>query len=490
MVAKRIEQGTAEAQDVAIRCIVGEGCPMGWIYSERGKRCYCIPGLFFRKADDADLALPGNEDARDPFDYQAFCTKTMEGRCPKSTEGFWDHHYSRCYCGRSEMPSPDIIPRAELGGSRTRFDPQVFCKNWMKARCASGNMGLWNSHAGHCYCERPKRTNVEIVPREELGDSASPLHHMLSCVYKRCPRGTVGDWDSRTGSCFCGPLILKPIVDIVPREEDEDPRTRYDPRFVCVKIMKGRCPPRSVGYWDKRSGHCYCGAPKKASVNDIVSREELGESRSPFNPHAVGDQYASDAGRSDPHTDHCHCESREEDVDLNTRDAGCHCEPRKEDLDLNTGGNDAEISSIQNDGGTNISIPLMLTQRLMSQPLKFPTGISYPDWTAIQVSLALLGGYVKSQSDLHQICTGAQKPEVYGFKLDIFRRLCTPGEIHVPVSPLDLRLAERKVSSALFIDTMLQRYKNDYGLACQAVKRSGAIPDVLDTEWIRTVLCH
>jgi hypothetical protein len=130
-----------------------------------------------------------------------------------------------------------------------------------------------------------------------------------------------------------------------------------------------------------------------------------------------------------------------------------------------------------------------LTYRLLPFPLKFPTGIISNDWTAIQGTLVLLDGRLKTQTDLHQVCTGEKDPMVYGFKLDIFRKLCTP-EITMPIATPEVAETEQKVYSALWIDTVLARYSNDFSRACKDAKRPGEIPASLDGKFILSQLCN
>ena len=130
-----------------------------------------------------------------------------------------------------------------------------------------------------------------------------------------------------------------------------------------------------------------------------------------------------------------------------------------------------------------------ITSRLMPFPLKFPTGIISNDWTAIEGILVLLDGRLKTQTDLHQVCTGEKDPMVYGFKLDVFRKLCTP-EITMPVATAEVVKTEKKVYSALWIDTVLARYNNDFSRACKDAKRPGQIPPSLDEKFILSQLCN
>jgi hypothetical protein len=131
----------------------------------------------------------------------------------------------------------------------------------------------------------------------------------------------------------------------------------------------------------------------------------------------------------------------------------------------------------------------ILISRLLPANLKFPSGISSDDWTAIQVTLLLFDEMViKSQSDLHQACTGAKVPLAYGFKPEIFCKLCKP-EITMPVSSSEVAKAQEKVDSAIFIDNKLLKYSNDFSSACTEAKGADAISSGLDRSWILSQLC-
>ena len=130
----------------------------------------------------------------------------------------------------------------------------------------------------------------------------------------------------------------------------------------------------------------------------------------------------------------------------------------------------------------------MLICRLLPEPLTFPTGISNTDWTAIEVSLVLLTDYFTSQASFSQVCTGEKDPQAYGFKLEIFRKLCTP-EITIPVARTEVEKAEDRVYSALWIDTVLIRRNNDFQGACGEAKSTDFTGTTLDREWIISQLC-
>lgn len=129
-----------------------------------------------------------------------------------------------------------------------------------------------------------------------------------------------------------------------------------------------------------------------------------------------------------------------------------------------------------------------LTSRLLPQPLKFPTAIPADEWVAIQASLVLLDDHIKSQADLYRVCTGAEDPQVYGFKLEVFRKVCNP-EITMPAPSSEIVKARNRVLSALYIDTILEQNSNDFGAACEEAKSPNTPDRGFDNEWIVSVLC-
>lgn len=129
-----------------------------------------------------------------------------------------------------------------------------------------------------------------------------------------------------------------------------------------------------------------------------------------------------------------------------------------------------------------------IVSRLVAQPLNSPIELSAADWNAVQTTLALLEGIITSQAEFHQICTGAQDPTAYGFKLDIFRRVCKP-EIAVPVAQAEILKAECMVNSARWVATTLELNHNDGAAACANAKTPGRIPSLLDKSFILSQLC-
>lgn len=243
----------------------------------------------------------------------------------------------------------------------------------------------------------------------------------------------------------------------------EQMRVPFDPHVYCENTMKGHCPGGTSGLWSQHDGKCYCGAAK--AVVDLVTREEQDESRIPHGPQK-----------------HCFTLLKDRCADGNIglwdRKGGlCYCGP-------------ASIKS----PAVSAAVPTtaeMLTGRLMPGPHKFPTGISNTDWTAIEVALVLLDDSIKTHSTFHEVCTGAKDPQAFGFELSIFRKLCTP-EITMPVTSAEIQKAKKKVYSALFIDTKLQKHNGDFPGACEEAKSNGTIPSIstLDKEYITSQLCR
>lgn len=240
-----------------------------------------------------------------------------------------------------------------------------------------------------------------------------------------------------------------------------DPQVPPDVHSYCTHVMNGRCPRGYVGLWDQRNGgKCYCGPPK-ANV-DLVPRNVLEHTSNPLNLTA----YCAHAlkGRCAHGT-----------VALGNQVGGyCYCETM------------SEGTSVSAAGPTTADT---VFKRLVPQPLKVPSGISSNDWTAIEVSLILLQDSIKTQPDLHKVCTGEKDPQAFGFKLEVFRRLCSP-EIIMPVADSEIEKAKLKVSSAIWIDSDLQKHKNDVYGACDEAENQNVIPSDLDKQWIISHMCH
>ena len=339
----------------------------------------------------------------------------MKGRSAPATVGLWDNRAGRCYCG-PRRANLNIVTRKEASDSTPSPNTHAFCAPSMKGRCAPATVAVWDYRGHRCSCAS-RKVNLNIIPREGTEASRVPFDPHVYCKNQiNCPSGSVGLWDQRAGRCYCGPRRAN--LDIDPREETEASRIPFDPHVYCAN--QTRCPPGSAGLWDNRTGRCYCG-PRRANIA-LDTREE------------------------------------------------------------------AEASRPQSDRKTPTTV-YVLTHRLLPQPLTFPTGISPANWTAIQTTLALLREYIKSESDLEQVCAGTKNPQAYGFKLETFRKICNPN-ITVPVSQPEINKAVQMVNSANFIDTILQRNDNKFGGACSEAKSPGVIPSPLDSEWILFVLCH
>jgi hypothetical protein len=128
-----------------------------------------------------------------------------------------------------------------------------------------------------------------------------------------------------------------------------------------------------------------------------------------------------------------------------------------------------------------------IVSRLVAQPLDSPIDLTANDWNAVQTTLALLDWGIKSQADFHEICTGAQDPAAYGFKLDIFRRVCKP-EIAIPVAEAEIVKAQCKVNSSRWAATILDIKNNDKAAACADAKTPGRISSLLDKPLILSQL--
>lgn len=274
-----------------------------------------------------------------------------------------------------------------------------------------------------------------------------------------CPRSyRFIDHHDGTCSCFFFSGSWKRDTDLGPPQKDES-RVPFDPRSYCANVLKEHCQGGTTGLWNSRAGRCFCGSAK-ADV-DLVTREEQVESSVPEDPgticvHALEGRCADGMmGLWDKEQAYCYC---------------------------GTASKNAYVSAA---GPTTAST---LTSRLMPQPLKFPTGISINDYTALQVTLMVLDGRIKSQTELHQVCTGENDLQAYGFKLEIFRKICTP-EITMPVAAPEVVKAEEKVYSALWIDNILEKYKNDFSDACNEARVPGRIPSSFDKQWILSQLC-
>jgi hypothetical protein len=369
LLAKRIDEGSAQAENFMFKCNIHENCPNGYHKTAfQYGSCLCF---YFGGGWKRDTDLVSREEgviSRIPFDPHVYCANTLKGKCPGGTTGLWHQTDGRCYCGSSkamvtredDLHSSDLKLAEEAMLTRVPFDPKVYCANTLKDECPGGTIGLWSQNSGRCYCGAG-RTILELSSREEQSQAPAPGNHDTFCaeaLRSHCPDSTVGLWSEQEACCYCYPSTRKPLTQ---------------------------------------------------------------------------DSVVSVAG--------------------------------------------------------NLTTTYELTKRLLPKPLKFPSNISSTDYTAILGTLILLDLSIKSQDDLHQICTGAEHPQVYGFKLDIFLKLCTP-EITIPVVKSEIIRAQQKVLSLMWIDTALQKYDNDFELACAEARLPDVIPSILATAWIMSKLCH
>jgi len=401
-----------------------------------------------------------------------------ENVCPHSYR-FLNHGDGTCTCAffsgswkrDAEYDAPDIESDAgEIDFEATQksqdgvpFDPRVYCANKLQGRCQGEATGLWNQQAGRCFCGLGKST-VGLVTRDtgdtdfEMTENSEerlpydPSFYCVNTLKGRCPAGTFGIWNERSSSCFCGRGKMN--MDLATRDTDSDletdsnhdlgfdasqkseSRNPFDIHVYCANWLKRQCPAGTSGHFNSRARICFCGRGKMNM--DIATRDTDTTPPSPLPPH---------------------------------------CGPAR---------NGTSNVTMSTAGPTTADT---ITSRLMPFPLKFPTGIISNDWTAIEGILVLLDGRLKTQTDLHQVCTGEKDPMVYGFKLDVFRKLCTP-EITMPVATAEVVKTEKKVYSALWIDTVLARYNNDFSRACKDAKRPGQIPPSLDEKFILSQLCN
>ena len=311
---------------------------------------------------------------------------------------------------------------------------------------------------------------LEAMPVKPVDQGAAQAENSM-LVYRcnegqdECPRG-FHFVDLRGGRCACRPVIgsWKRDADLGPQVMNDPGRVPFDPRVYCTNSYKGRCPNGQVGLWDRHNGRCFCGSAK--TVVDLVTREEQSVSQD-----AAG-RYGKCADTMEGH-----CANGTVGV-WDNEGQRCCCRATSKN------------SSIYAGGPTTSN---MITSRLLPQPLKYPTGISPNDWTAIQVTLVLLDETLKSQTDFGQVCTGEKDLQAYGFKLEIFAKICKP-EITMPVAQSEVAKAQKKVYSALWIDTILERHHNgglyDFYGACEEAKVPEAIPSTLDKQYILSQLCY
>jgi hypothetical protein len=310
-----------------------------------------------------------------------------------------------------------------------------------------------------------------LAERNDAG-TAQPESAMLDCKKPhRCPRGYY--FAHYPDSCWCIPGggswkrdddATANKQEELPNTQEEAPRFPFDPRVVCLNTLKGRCGGGRVGLWDQHQGKCYCGTPKAKARAEIELDPcaEQDESIIAVDYPAIcvqtlnGSCPAGNRGLWDKSAGHCYCGAESQNL---------------------------SVSAVQPTTAD------MLIRRLLPQPLKYPTGISNTDWTAIEVTLVLLDEHVKSQTEFHDMCTGAKDPQAYGFKIEIFRKICTP-EVTIPVAKPEIEKAQQRVYSALFIDTILVKHNNDFHGACEEAKAPNVIQASLDKTYIVSQLCH
>lgn len=305
---------------------------------------------------------------------------------------------------------------------------------------------------------------LEAMPAKTLDQDTAQAENSM-WVY-RCQDGCPSGFDVINlggGQCACrgGLGTWKRDADLAPQVRNEPGPVPFSPRAYCTTALKGRCSNGQLALWDRRSGRCFCESAK--TVVDLVTREEQSVS-----------QDAVDRDGKCADTMGGHCTNGTVGVWDNDRQQ-CFCGITSRNLTENPTTSD------------------MLTSRLLPQPLKYPTGISPADWTAIHATLVLLDETLKSQTEFGQVCTGEKDLQVFGFKLDIFAKICNP-EITMPVAQPEIAKAQQRVFSALWIDTILERHHNgglyDFYGACEEAKVPDAISSTLDKKYILSQLCY
>ncbi|ERF69183.1 hypothetical protein EPUS_01140 [Endocarpon pusillum Z07020] len=307
---------------------------------------------------------------------------------------------------------------------------------------------------------------LEAMPVKTLDQDTAQADNSMWAYpcHEGCPRGFEvinlgGGW------CACrgGIRSEKRDADLAPQVMKDPGRFPFDPRVHCTNTLKGRCSNGQAGLWDRRNGRCFCGSAK--TVVDLVTRKEQSVS-----------QDAVDRDGTCADTMGVHCANGTVGVGDNDRQRCCET---------------TSTNSTRPDGNATTSDTL--TSRLLPQPLKYPTGISLADWNAIIVTLVLLDETLKSQTDFGQVCTGEKDLQAFGFQLEIFSKICQP-EITMPVAQPEIAKAQKRVYSALWIDTILERHHNgglyDFYGACEEAKVPDAVPSTLDKEYILSQLCY
>ncbi len=312
--------------------------------------------------------------------------------------------------------------------------------------------------------------SLEVTPAKLIDQDTAQAENTM-WVYRcdkyqhKCPRG-YHFVDLRGDRCACLPRTgaWKRDANDAPQINNALGRFPFDPKVYCTNAYKGRCPNGQVGLWDSRGGRCFCGSAK--TVIDLATMENKVVS-----PDAI------DLHEECVRTMGGHCGNRTVGL-WDSEGQHCHCPTTSKNLSVDTG---------------RPTTSKTLTGQLLPQPLKYPTNISNTDWTAIQVTLVLLDETIKSQMDFRQVCTGEKDLQAFGFKNEVFGKICN-REITMPVAQAEIAKAQKKVYSALWIDTILERHHNgglyDFYGACEEARVSDAIPPTLDKEYILSQLCY
>lgn len=321
---------------------------------------------------------------------------------------------------------------------------------------------------------------------KRMDESTSKVENVLAACYDdgSCPPGY-----KRSGSkkwCVCiyfgGGWKRDTDIATVPQVKDEISKPPFDPRAYCANTLKGKCPEGTTGLWTSQDrGHCYCGAGKTGL--NLLEREQAHNLRDldQFEGSQVLDTAVDLESYCIEMLGKCPAGTK---IYWSWGSNRCSCAKSQGIVNFVERGEHGESLNL-----TESTTPYDLTSRLLPAHLTFPSEISDSDWTAIELTLVLLDESIQSQAEFQRICLGARNPEAYGFKLNIFRKICAP-EITIPVSHSTIMEAEQKVLSAQLIDTILQQNSNNFRSGCEHARSPGAIPSTLDQQWILFQLCH
>jgi hypothetical protein len=291
--------------------------------------------------------------------------------------------------------------------------------------------------------KRAEGVDSTIEPDNKVGGLIDPKEFCEDTT--TCPAGQIGDWSAtKGGHCFCKPR--KAMSDNLQTGEGEgNVPGNFDPRVYCLNQYK--CPPGQYGHWDNVHGGCFC-ARRKAMEASLELRD--------INNYCQKKKQCPSGQASH----------------WNETEGQCCCPQTKV----------AATSSAQP------ATADFLTSRLLPQPIVFPTKISAANYTAMEVTLVVLDGEIKTQDDLHKVCTGEKDLQAFGFTLSIFQKAaCTP-EIVVPVPSREIDKASMKIYTAQDIDTRLQHYNGDFTKACKSLDAQKP-SSTLDGAWERDILC-